>query len=47
MVPTALSEDLHHRIKDSELIIYPGAAHGGIFQFHVEFAPIAAEFLAR
>ena len=46
MVPSVLSEDLHHRIKDSTLIIYPDAGHGGIFQFHADFAPIAAEFLA-
>ena len=46
MVPSVLSEDLHRRIKGSELIIYPDAGHGGIFQFHAKFAPIAAEFLA-
>jgi len=46
MVPSALSEDLHRRIKDSELIIYPNSGHGGIFQFHEEFAPAAAKFLA-
>ena len=47
MVPSILSEDLHRRIHGSELIIYPGSGHGGIFQFHDEFAPIAVEFLAR
>ncbi|MFL6077118.1 MAG: alpha/beta fold hydrolase [Mycobacteriales bacterium] len=47
MVPSVLSEDLHRRIKDSELIIYPDSGHGGIFQFHNEFAPVAVEFLAR
>ncbi|MGM7646952.1 alpha/beta fold hydrolase [Nocardia sp. JW2] len=47
MVPSVLSEDLHRRIPDSELIIYPGSGHGGIFQFHDEFATAAAEFLAR
>jgi len=47
MMPSALSEDLHRRIKDSELIIYPDSGHGGIFQFHDKFAPLAAEFLAR
>ena len=45
MVPSVLSEDLHRRIKDSELIIYPGSGHGGIFQFHEEFAPVAVAFL--
>lgn len=47
MVPTALSMDLHRRIKGSELIIYPDSGHGGIFQFHEKFAPIAVEFLDR
>ena len=46
MVPSILSEDLHRRIKGSELIIYPDSGHGGIFQFHQKFAPIAVEFLA-
>jgi pimeloyl-ACP methyl ester carboxylesterase len=46
MVPSVLSEDLHRRIKGSELIIYPDSGHGGIFQYHQEFAPIAVEFLA-
>jgi len=45
MVPTVLSEDLHHRIKGSELVIYPDSGHGGIFQYHEEFAPLAAAFL--
>jgi pimeloyl-ACP methyl ester carboxylesterase len=47
MVPSVLSEDLHRRITGSELIIYPDSGHGGIFQFHVKFAPVAVEFLAR
>lgn len=47
MVPSVLSEDLHRRIKDSEVIIYPDSGHGGIFQYHEEFAPVAVEFLAR
>ena len=46
MVPSVLSEDLHRRIKGSELIIYPDSGHGSIFQFHQKFAPIAVEFLA-
>ncbi len=25
----------------------PSSGHGGIFQFHDKFAPVAAEFLAR
>ncbi|MER7775852.1 alpha/beta hydrolase [Streptomyces sp. NPDC096191] len=47
MVPSVLSEDLHQRIKHSELIIYPDSGHGGIFQYHQQFAPLAVEFLAR
>lgn len=47
MVPTALSTDLHHRIKGSELVIYPDSGHGGIFQFHEKFAPVAVAFLER
>ncbi|MBD3924485.1 alpha/beta hydrolase [Nocardioides cavernae] len=46
MVPSILSEDLHRRIKGSQLIIYPNSGHGGILQHHDEFAPIAAAFLA-
>jgi pimeloyl-ACP methyl ester carboxylesterase len=46
MVPSVLSEDLHRRIKGSELIIYPDSGHGGVFQFHEKFAPVAVEFLA-
>ena len=47
MVPSILSEDLHRRIKNSRLIIYPDSGHGGIFQYHETFAPAAVEFLAR
>ena len=47
MVPSVLSEDLHRRIKGSELIFYPNSGHGGVFQFHDTFAPVAVEFLGR
>ena len=47
MVPSVLSEDLHRRISGSELVIYPDSGHGGIFQFHDQFAPVAVEFLDR
>jgi pimeloyl-ACP methyl ester carboxylesterase len=47
MVPSVLSEDLHRRIAGSRLIIYPDSGHGGIFQFHERFAPVAVEFLNR
>jgi len=46
MVPTPLSEDMHRRIPGSELIIYPNSGHGGIFQYHAQFAPQAVAFLA-
>ena len=45
MVPSVLSTDLHRRIKGSDLVIYPDSGHGGIFQFHEKFAPLAVEFL--
>ena len=45
MVPSVLSHDLHRRITGSELVIYPGSGHGGIFQFHEQFTPVAVEFL--
>ena len=47
MVPSVLSEDMHRRIKGSELIIYPDSGHGGIFQFHDKFAPVAVAFLGN
>lgn len=47
MVPSVLSQDLHRRIRGSELVIYPDSGHGGIFQFHRQFAPVAVEFLTR
>jgi len=46
MVPTVLSEDLHRRIPGSQLVIYPNAGHGGIFQYHDEFVATAIDFLA-
>ena len=45
MVPSVLSQDLHLRIAASELIIYPDSGHGGIFQFHEQFVPVATRFL--
>lgn len=38
MVPTALSHDMHVRIPDSTLIIYPDSGHGGVVQHVDEFA---------
>lgn len=47
MVPSVLSSDMHRRIPGSELVIYPDSGHGGIFQFHDRFVPVALEFLDR
>ncbi|MBS3179321.1 MULTISPECIES: alpha/beta fold hydrolase [unclassified Pseudoclavibacter] len=47
MVPSVLSNDLHRRISGSELVIYSDSGHGGIFQYHHQFAPVAVEFLTR
>jgi pimeloyl-ACP methyl ester carboxylesterase len=45
MVPSVLSENMHRRIPGSELIIYADSGHGGIFQNHDKFAPVAVDFL--
>ena len=45
MVPTPLSRDLARRISGSELIIYPDAGHGSIFQYPEQFAAAAVRFL--
>ena len=47
MVPTKNSADLARRRPGSELVIYPDAGHGGIFQFHAQFAQKTLEFLGR
>lgn len=46
MVPTEPnSYDLHQRINNSQLIIYPDAGHAGIFQYHAEFVSAVNDFL--
>jgi pimeloyl-ACP methyl ester carboxylesterase len=47
MVPTTNSLDLARRLPDSDLVIYPDAGHGGIFQFHGQFVEKALDFLQR
>ncbi|RST50043.1 alpha/beta fold hydrolase [Variovorax sp. MHTC-1] len=47
MVPTSNTHDLAKRLPNSELIIYPDAGHGGIFQYHEDFVPKALAFLAK
>ena len=47
MVASENSPDMAKRFPNSQLIIYPDAGHGGIFQFHTQFVPITLEFFAR
>jgi len=47
MVPTKNTHDLARRLPHSDLIIYPDAGHGGVFQFHADFVARAVAFLAR
>lgn len=46
MVPTSNSVDLANRLPNADLVIYPDAGHGGIFQFHDDFVERANAFLA-
>lgn len=46
MVPTENSRDLARRIPNAELVLYPDAGHGGIFQYHDAFVSKALAFLA-
>ena len=45
MVPTSNSHDLAQRLPNADLVIYPDAGHGGIFQFHQQFVERALAFL--
>lgn len=47
MVPTSNSHDLARRLPNAQLVIYPDAGHGGIFQYHEDFVPKALSFLSR
>jgi len=47
MVPSKNSTDLARRVPNGELVIYPDAGHGGIFQFHRQFVETALRFLER
>ena len=47
MVPTINTYDLAKRLPNSELVVYPDAGHGGIFQYHEDFVPKALAFLAK
>jgi pimeloyl-ACP methyl ester carboxylesterase len=45
MVPTKNTVDLDRRLPNSQLVIYPDAGHGGVFQFHQDFVKRTLEFL--
>ena len=45
MVPTRNTVELDRRLPNSQLVIYPDAGHGGVFQFHEDFVKRALEFL--
>ena len=46
MLPTPNTLDMAKRLPNNELVIYPDAGHGGIFQYHEQFVDKALEFLA-
>jgi pimeloyl-ACP methyl ester carboxylesterase len=45
MVPSKNTVDLAQRLPNSQLVLYPDAGHGGVFQFHQDFVKRALEFL--
>lgn len=45
MVPSENSTDMAKRIPNAELVLYPDAGHGGIFQYHEAFVAKAKAFL--
>jgi pimeloyl-ACP methyl ester carboxylesterase len=45
MVPISNSVDLAQRLANADLVVYPDAGHGGIFQFHELFVEKALDFL--
>jgi pimeloyl-ACP methyl ester carboxylesterase len=45
MVATKNTIDLDRRLPNSQLVIYPDAGHGGVFQFHQDFVKRALDFL--
>lgn len=47
MVPTLNTYDLAKRLPNSQLIIYPDAGHGGIFQYHEDFVKQTTNFLVK
>jgi pimeloyl-ACP methyl ester carboxylesterase len=45
MVPSENTVELDRRLPNSQLVLYPDAGHGGVFQFHQDFVKRAVEFL--
>jgi pimeloyl-ACP methyl ester carboxylesterase len=45
MVPSRNTVDLDRRLPNSQLVLYPDAGHGGVFQFHQDFVKQALAFL--
>jgi len=45
MVPSNNTVDLDRRLPNSQLVLYPDAGHGGVFQFHQDFVRRALAFL--
>ena len=44
MVPAKNTVDLDRRLPNSQLVLYPDAGHGGVFQFHEDFVKRTLEF---
>ncbi len=47
MVPSENTVDLDRRLLNSQLVLYPDAGHGGVFQFHEDFVKRALAFLSE
>ena len=47
MLPTPNTRDMAKRLPNNQLVIYPDAGHGGIFQYHEAFVKSALEFLSK
>ena len=45
IAPTANTVDLDRRLPNSQLVVYPDAGHGGVFQFHEDFVKRTLDFL--
>jgi hypothetical protein len=47
MVPTKNTVDLDRRLPNSQLVVYPDAGHGAVFQFHEELRQAGARVPMR